>query len=906
MIENARENFSKNRSFDRSYHSIRSIIGGSGSERQINGTQSLNRNLASRSAGALMVPSGGGGGGSSTLSSNDSDQHYNLNQTTSCSTHHLSYIPPQQQQQQQQPKPNNNINIEKSTISLRDLLDQQQNEPKQPQSAHKSKLKQRSQSHHQDDTSTHGSRTIDSRFSNDKTLGLSDEEEPVDDEDCDELHDNDDHNPPHPGDDTQCPCGQHEDAEQPVYLDEQAAELAAPPPPKALIKLPIQQQHKLNSRIKLEVNSSAPTTDNETALNLVAHSNPNKIYSRKEVITTYKEEIKNTHLEEYHRTTTFYEPDLISEQLATSSSSFKPDTAAAAVSDYHELGRPAANLHIHQETKPNAKKTLTQAERCFKLDIDDVDDEGKRLVTNLNTKKPNKHDNKHNNKHNNNNNNNNSSNTNSSSSLMSFKYKQNKYTKLKYGEVVGEDEQVDRFPRIPIWDQSQILANLNEVPKLQCYHHHHCRKHQADNKHTKPKVNKIKLTKTPIFLTSTQLNDSCIQVKKPSSRHKPVKHKKRTEAKSTKSLVNNYFNLVSSSDDELEKGQFARRPARAEEELSFSLSSSLSTSSLSFLKEMPLPLLSSTSSSSDFSFMTRTGSSLSGTSSSSSISRRLSMNNSSSESSLKVSMLELSQISADLNRKIRQTMSKHKHKQLLLLTATSVKPKYNKHRQQLDDSVKKKVKKYKKPIVVKERERKFKSLPRMTKYIELVDIRRLPDKNACSYQDDTIESSKRADSLYDNLTNPPPTDSISKSLADLRKLVDKFDLNFNSSSVITIGSTPFIRKPSQATEDRDVSSSKTVSLSSSSNSSSKALGQSSSIAISYIDADNVNEVPAEAPTPTIREILEKIVEAKLKTAVASDDPKPVSQPQESDQHIQAIVLDVLDSVIDAAEGQQFV
>jgi hypothetical protein len=36
-------------------------------------------------------------------------------------------------------------------------------------------------------------------------------------------------------------------------------------------------------------------------------TNPNKIYSRKEVITTYKEETKNTHSEEYLQTTTFYD-----------------------------------------------------------------------------------------------------------------------------------------------------------------------------------------------------------------------------------------------------------------------------------------------------------------------------------------------------------------------------------------------------------------------------------------------------------------------------------------------------------------------------------------------------------------------------------------------------------------------
>ncbi len=105
---------------------------------------------------------------------------------------------------------------------------------------------------------------------------------------------------------------------------------------KNLITLPIQQQqHHLKPKPKRldlnNTNSSAPTTDNEitssskpnhyaTSLpinnypnininqnTITTTTNPNKIYSRKEVITTYKEETKNTHSEEYLQTTTFYD-----------------------------------------------------------------------------------------------------------------------------------------------------------------------------------------------------------------------------------------------------------------------------------------------------------------------------------------------------------------------------------------------------------------------------------------------------------------------------------------------------------------------------------------------------------------------------------------------------------------------
>ena len=85
--------------------SISQFGGGAGNVgHQITGTQSLNRNLASRSTGALMMPSMNGGGGSSNLSdSNDSASHFHAagsyvsngiqqQQQQSSSAHHLAYI----------------------------------------------------------------------------------------------------------------------------------------------------------------------------------------------------------------------------------------------------------------------------------------------------------------------------------------------------------------------------------------------------------------------------------------------------------------------------------------------------------------------------------------------------------------------------------------------------------------------------------------------------------------------------------------------------------------------------------------------------------------------------------------------------------------------------------------------
>jgi hypothetical protein len=58
---------------------------------------------------------------------------------------------------------------------------------------------------------------------------------------------------------------------------------------------------------------------------------------------------------------------------------------------------------------------------------------------------------------------------------------------------------------------------------------------------------------------------------------------------------------------------------------------------------------------------------------------------------------------------------------------------------------------------------KYKSLPRMNKFIDLIDLKRLPAPNSCSYQDDTINQSKA------NAT-------MNTSLVDVDTVISKFDL----------------------------------------------------------------------------------------------------------------------------------
>lgn len=70
----------------------------------------------------------------------------------------------------------------------------------------------------------------------------------------------------------------------------------------------------------------------------------------------------------------------------------------------------------------------------------------------------------------------------------------------------------------------------------------------------------------------------------------------------------------------------------------------------------------------------------------------------------------------------------------------------------------------------KKKHRKFKSLPRMTKFIEFVDIRRLPDRKSISYRDDTVENV-----CGDKLAELPSTSAI-----DMRNVINKLDLSFST------------------------------------------------------------------------------------------------------------------------------
>jgi len=345
-----------------------SQLGTSTNGAQINGTQSLNRNLASRSTGALMIPTNNL---SSTLSSNDSGQiFHNLNQNTSSSAHHLAFNP-QDYQSNKTASLKRQSSIDKDS-NLK-LISDQQIDPASIQSLNNFQTNQQQKhfvQHSRDnDTSTHGSRTIDSRYSRDKTLGLSDEDGDSNDdaEDNEENEDNDDdddddNNNNNNNDDNDYD-GQDENdhkdeiknkkdeyfinnannneniKKQSEYLvlknksnlpiqnmqmnnnnkniisDSKVSNIKPIDKnnyQKKVISLPIQQQ-KINTKYKTNNNNDQSKNDNDqkslvpVSSTLMVSTNPNKIYSRKEVITTYKEEIKNTHLEEYHQTTTFYD-----------------------------------------------------------------------------------------------------------------------------------------------------------------------------------------------------------------------------------------------------------------------------------------------------------------------------------------------------------------------------------------------------------------------------------------------------------------------------------------------------------------------------------------------------------------------------------------------------------------------
>jgi hypothetical protein len=77
---------------------------------------------------------------------------------------------------------------------------------------------------------------------------------------------------------------------------------------------------------------------------------------------------------------------------------------------------------------------------------------------------------------------------------------------------------------------------------------------------------------------------------------------------------------------------------------------------------------------------------------------------------------------------------------------------------------------------------KPKSLPRMRKYVELIEISKLPAVDSCSYQDDTIDSDCK---LHDGKFNKK-YEKIVATVDDYKKVADKFDLMVNLSKISTV------------------------------------------------------------------------------------------------------------------------
>ena len=76
---------------------------------------------------------------------------------------------------------------------------------------------------------------------------------------------------------------------------------------------------------------------------------------------------------------------------------------------------------------------------------------------------------------------------------------------------------------------------------------------------------------------------------------------------------------------------------------------------------------------------------------------------------------------------------------------------------------------------------KAKSLPRMRKYVELIELSKLPAVDSCSYQDDTIDS----ECLQDGKLNKN-YEKIVATVVDYKKVADKFDLMVNLSRISTV------------------------------------------------------------------------------------------------------------------------
>ncbi len=825
--------------------------------------------------------------------------------------------------------------------------------------------KSRLRSHLQDDTSTHGSRTIDSRYSNDKTLGLSDGDEDDNDEDDEEVEDYGEErvmgngggdadeegcSSKLPGDvAVVCDCGQ---ANCEGSVEGQRV-------PSEVVKLPIKM-------------SSSATTDNESQQQLpVAVTNPNKIYSRKEVITTsYKEEVKNTHLEEYHQTTTFYDNK---EPLSSSSSlltTVNPQHQAIYIELNKEKNKNSSRLNSAANIKPNYnpyapsgrssssflnqsieiqnKSNKAETENAYNSnkinlendddddenDDDNVDDQGKRLnpldsnklssssiisssdyVMNENAE----------------NINNNNTKVLLSAGIVNVAASNNlnknfcKDMKKTGDDLVGvgtnnnnnshtSDPPKHKSTRHHHKHRCHKNPEGDTLSKDHRHHHHSCHKHNpeyreqkraARKQHNKTATHQAqaqlsgqhslslkKLTKTPIFLTST-LNEpvSTSKTKSSSSKNKGlilITTSTKTKSGSNKSastkntkLANDYFNFMSIDTDsdnctskKIQKQNLLCKNSSKlpNHDLTFSLSSSQSTSSLSYLKDLPLQLLTSSSSSSDFSFITK-----SKQSSSSSINlspqrhhntatvnkpQKLISSSSSSHDSLKISMIELNKLSHNLNKKIYKLKSaSHSSSSRKQLVAVSSNSKQQSTGLILDES-----KSLSKPRKHHHQQQKPRSLPRPHKYIEVIDL----SKRTKPPQLLSSRSAVSSDLAFVSAA----------STGEYRKVVNKLDVDVSGSMMVN-GSTP-VRRLVNLMARKEAAEAECGGSSSTSYCDGAELlmpeqggeeGGEKTVAVGDYELvpDEAETTAGEEDTTTIREILEKIVESKMQVISSSEE-----------------------------------
>ena len=314
VIENARESFPKNRAFDRTYNSMRSInniasesTSVKAGAQQISGTQSLNRNLCSRlnnsNNSASQSPRVMHASRSIQPNATKSETLRSHDTTISCNSHIIDTTPA------------TSLNcIDSQTINnknenelLNENLAINNNKVKENQIIMMQKYNSID-----NDSSTHGSRTIDSRFSRDRFL--ADEEN--NNESDSNTNSNDDIDNVNEDDNLKLSSSFNK---LPKFKQQEKLKNNIEQINNALKKelllnnnnnMPQTPPLPVNKIIANETKSQQGSpmknqTQQQSSQQQAIANNMNKIYSRKEVITI-KEETKNIHHEELTTQETIY------------------------------------------------------------------------------------------------------------------------------------------------------------------------------------------------------------------------------------------------------------------------------------------------------------------------------------------------------------------------------------------------------------------------------------------------------------------------------------------------------------------------------------------------------------------------------------------------------------------------